>query len=418
MSNPKSIDLSNFSETKPDGAHYWKAIQNSINNLLSDEHEKGFQNLPHPKRLEAEKLLVPSYLSPEHIGGSKRGDLSTLLNMSYMFFKGSFFDVDAYTTITLNRFPYINDMLNSHGVDPHNVLVANYIEHYHHFHNDPIVEYTDGLIGLLNQTSLSGIDKIPVRLLRSPYKSMYLDFRNAPQLPTLDDQKICGAYVYETSAHPKDLGDAYMEYMRTEPSLKRLSDSGNLDDSEELVCLSILLIAYPEGIKTIDDGCYRTTFSFMFNANADDDISIGDIVTGHTGGMTSEEDFNFTEMNEPLGLVFNSLLYMNSTENERKVFKEGTELAIKTKQIKNPKKLRKMERQILETYDFVRIGKTYNLEGVYSRTSGGWKVSPHIRRGHFRKQRYGKDRSLTRVQWIMPTAIGGDGTTPSRVKVQ
>lgn len=418
MSHIKQINLSSFLRSKPEGRHYWSAIEKSINNVVSGGGCEAHPNLPHPKRLEAEQLLVPNFLTAEHLGGSKQADFGQLLNMNYLFFNDKFFDIDTYVTILENRFPYIQSHLGRYAPDPHNVLLANAIEHYHHYNKAPIIEYTDGLIGLLTQTSLDGIGDIPVRLLRSPYKCMYLDFRNAPVLPHMEEQNVCGAYVYETSAHPKDLGEDYMKSMMNEPSLKRLLKSGNLDDTEELVCLSVLLIAYPDDIKTIDDGCYRTTFNFMFNANAPDSISIGDIVQGHTGGMTSDEDFNFSQMNEPLGLVFNSLLYMNSSENERTEFKHGTELEIKTKQIKNPKKLRKMERQLTETYDFVRIGKTYNLEGIYSRTSKGWKVSPHIRRGHFRRQRYGKNRALTKITWIMPTAIGGDGNQPAKVKVQ
>ncbi|WP_210498859.1 hypothetical protein [Vibrio crassostreae] len=414
----KKINLSSFKSNKPESAKYFDQLEDSLSAMVDGAMGEPYPSLPHPKRLIEEKVSLPPFVTSEFFKPYYTKEAGSLLNLQHSLFTGAIFDLDLYSNLLVHQFPAISNLYNQMGVDPHNAVLAGTIEQYHQYNDAPIVEYTEGLIGLLSQTSSTGLDKMPVRYIRSPYNCMYLDFRNAPQLPMMEDEEVVGAYVIERTTQPQEISDRHLEYIKNEPSMARLLESGLLDLNKEMVYLTILLVSHPSDMKHLSDGYRRTTFSYMFNADTDDDVTIGDIIKGHTGGMVSDTDYSFAQMMSPLSLVFNSILYMNSNENERAEIKRGTDLEVKLKQVKNPKKARKLLRQARGNYDSIRIGKLYKLDGVMSRTGDGWKVEPHIRRGHFRNQRYGKGRALSKLKWIMPMPIGEEKAATKTVKMQ
>lgn len=415
------VNLQSFARNAPAHKHYYDDVERSLERLLTHSVSEPVPSIPHPRRLIAEDVSLPPFTFVGMLDKENGSDVSVLFNTMKQFYEGKFFDLDLFSRAVVHGYPKVEQFWRSVMNEPEIGFATSIIENFHHYNKAPVVEYTNGLIGLLSQTSSLGIDKIPVRHIRSPYQCMYLNFNNAPSLPTLDGNKVVGAYIYERTANPSTLSDAEQQYLGSEVSIKRILDSGLVDPTEEIVCMSVLLISYPDETKHLTDGYHRTLFNFMFNSNSSDEISLGQIVNAHTGGVISESmtDYTFEEMFEPLSLVFNSIMYMNCSEDERKSIKSGTELEVKLKQVKNPKKARKVAKELKTAYDYIRIGKEYELDGIYDRTqTGGWKVSAHIRRGHFRAVPYGKGRKLSKIVWVMPTKVGVGKCTNPDVKVK
>jgi hypothetical protein len=68
------------------------------------------------------------------------------------------------------------------------------------------------------------------------------------------------------------------------------------------------------------------------------------------------------------------------------------------------KKRAKAERKLSSLYDCIVVGPETSLSEITS-ASGERTVIPHWRRGHFRAQLYGKDRTMRRLIFIQPLIV-------------
>jgi hypothetical protein len=173
---------------------------------------------------------------------------------------------------------------------------------------------------------------------------------------------------------------------------------------------------------------------FSIACSIDPDIKISDTVFNQD--EVKKHDFlgvSFDDMKDPISLVINSLLYMLTKQSERQEFKEASGMMMKIKKLKNVSKRRKSEQRLNRSvYDYVRIGKSFSIEGLtnYNKEHTGAKKS-HVRFGHFNtfyvghKVERGSDGEIARdrdgntipiskeqreieVKWIMPTLINAD----------
>lgn len=108
-------------------------------------------------------------------------------------------------------------------------------------------------------------------------------------------------------------------------------------------------------------------------------------------------------------LVFQTariLLYLNCAQARTQAVSEHSELMAKVERA-GPAKRPKLLRQFARTYDFIRVGPEQFPE-LKQNAAGGRSVSAHLRRGHFRNQRYGEGRELVRVVWIDATMVNAE----------
>jgi len=107
-----------------------------------------------------------------------------------------------------------------------------------------------------------------------------------------------------------------------------------------------------------------------------------------------------------INLILNLLLVALATKNVERKNKPN----LTAKQVIRPKALK-------SNYEYtttLTIGKVVGAEREEG-DIGGWKVRPHLRRGHIREQRYGPNRQLVKKLFIQPVFVNAaDGVMSQR----
>lgn len=417
------IDLSSFKRNNPDSEHYITALENTLTKIVFNRDDQTSKpNLPFPKRLIEEHYHVPPFMCEDIL--TEQSKLSYMINTHLTFLRNSAtMDSAHYATIIDYKYPETANFFGSHDSYSNiNNLECKVIMDAHMYHRSPIVEISDGLSELLCKTNLNNLKNIPAGLIRSKYSQFYLDLRSYEELPKIGDISITGIYYRERKFTPSEIGEGYIHYLNSDESIKRAIDSGSLPLDKPLIGVDMVMIGQEDLNAPLSDGYTTTLFSYIYNEEQGYDLSIWDVVNHHrpqSDVIDTASEFSFEYMREPLSAIFNVLLYMNASEEDREEIKAGTELEVKIKEVTNKKKKRRLEKLRDTEYDRIRIGKKYKLRGQLKGSKGSSaKKDTHIRGGHWRKQPYGKNRAFIKPKWIMPMVIGDGELTEKAVTIQ
>ncbi|CAH7382956.1 hypothetical protein VCHA53O466_40445 [Vibrio chagasii] len=412
------VNLQSFKKNNPQASDYISSLEVSLSNVITDEYSESFPKLPHPKRIVQEGLLVPPLATKDMF--TKTSKLSYFINTMINICeskKASTLEMMARAVIY--EYPEILDLYQNDEQIAYCAIESRLAEHMCIYNKAPVIEMTEGIAQLLSNTNINNTDTIPVGALKSRYQQCYYDFTATPKLPSINGTPIVGAYYLEDELLASEIDKDKLDWLKQDTSIMSAVNRGTLTLDEDLTFVTIVLVGYRNGIA-LHEGVEQTVTSYMYNSSRGDEVSISDVFYAHADGALSKEDssndtFDFNEMKEPLSLLFNILLYMGCTEDDREIIKDGTDLEIQIKQVKNPKKARKYIRQRGTKYDYVRIGRQYKLEGSnHSNSNSSTPRDTHFRSGHWRSQKHGKGRKLTKMIWIKPTIVGDGVSTKQK----
>ncbi|GAA5138589.1 hypothetical protein [Thalassotalea piscium] len=275
---------------------------------------------------------------------------------------------------------------------------------------------TEQLSQLLSLTDIK--DKASCQFFNTPFESVYVECRDP-------NVKI---WNQETAWHQIE-GFYINRYMITEEEIRNNWDS-NLADSRymlgylakkgyisrnggDVIMFEVLATGSPK--ETIfNDATYA--FSFVIQ---DPVKSINEAIEAHTSyyqyshskikmlpngeietPMSHDDKLTFTNTIE---LMAKTLLYINSSQAHKREVNEELSLEQAIKRTFNKAKIRKLERKIASTSNYILIGcdRYQSLKHQKNQKT----IKTHWRRGFFRNQRYGEKNALMRLKWIEPTVV-------------
>lgn len=330
--------------------------------------------------------------------------------------------------IVNNRFGLARDKIEKliNG-DAETFISTRFIEAQHLAQSGPTIVYHPDLLALLQMTDAQKASNVPTTMLKVPYTSIYLDWRDARHpITSADGQSYQGCYV-QSHVVPYDKAKE-MALLDEDASLRLATEKGYIVEGKDILFFDMLFIGQPDDPDMISN----TLFSIA--CSIDPDIKISDTVFSQT--EVDQHDFlgvAYDDMKDPISLVINSLMYMLTKQSKRQEFKEASGMMMQIKKLKNPAKVRKAEQRLNRSvYDYVRIGKSFSIEGLTGYNDGhkGAKKS-HVRFGHFNTFYVGhkverdhkgeirrdddgvtipipKEERDIEVKWIMPTTINAD----------
>jgi len=232
-----------------------------------------------------------------------------------------------------------------------------------------LIELTPALEQLLDRSDLG--DDIPTDLLRPPMPSCYIKFSEAMQraiMPPPSEDFICnrveGVYVFES--------------VREEQRAVALVAICGFSDNPKL------------GAGTID------------MIISDEQRPLNDLIQGICSKLADDQEgarqFAMAQ------LCTKIFLYWNVERARQEAQTPYSDALIQLKG-RGPKKAAKLRRQMDKLYDRILLGPLILPSHLYGQHG---EVSPHWRRGHFRMQPHGPQRSLRKVLFIAPTLIRAD----------
>lgn len=265
-----------------------------------------------------------------------------------------------------------------------------------------IMQTTDALEELLAHTDIH--DTLPASLLRLPYPTVYLECGQNRhhahyQVHHLDQTlPLEGIYLSEgwLSLDRYTVSDEYREIFG-------ISDGGRYR------VIDVCAVGSPIDL----DNAYDDAWRYFTIPIVRDDESIASILDKleqftrvHAGKMAGVPlDVVKEETSNILHYVMKAMLYLGSSEIRQDWNREHTEAMERIKRVA-PKKQAKLRRQAARAYDRIVVGPT-RIEGAPEQ-SGGRTRAAHVRRGHFRSQRFGQGLAETKVIWIAPTFVNKD----------
>tara|TARA_Y100001949_G_scaffold143993_1_gene126749 strand:- start:2344 stop:3723 length:1380 start_codon:yes stop_codon:yes gene_type:complete len=315
-------------------------------------------------------------------------------------------------------------------------LQARIIEAAHLAHKGPTIAYHPNLYQMLRLTDTDKLTNIPITMINTPYKSMYLDWNGLnTDIADVDGIKYQGCYVQTRTVTWKAMVDGNI--IANDSALQVAYEKGTIKDNEDVLFFDMLFVGKPE-----NNAAMQTTL-FSISASKVEGLSIRDAVfDAEEASQHAFVGIPIDDMKEAIALVINTLLYMTAKKSVREEMKEMAGMEKKLLNIKNPAKKRKAQARLMKnTYDYVRIGKAYELhrEDEPKREGKQGKQEPHIRLGFFNtfyigdrilkddnglpvKDKDGKsiplpiEKRAKEVRWVMPYLVNADSLSDISVK--
>ena len=418
------LDLSSFKQNHPEIEDYFSYIESMVaNNGEADLYQR---NLPYPDNLQRFYRLMPLPIFYP---------FETEKFKSLMVFTGEWikklhesFPPQSVINMIASNYPEIHKSVSEElGVDFFTFISCRLMEALHLSHKSPTIHYHEDLFKMLRMTDVKRSCDVPVTAIKVPYKSVYLDWRDlATEVKGADGAVYQGCYVQSyVTTYEKMNGTHLFKY---DPSLRESVQKGLIKPDKELMFFNM------EFVEKCDDPDRIQNMLFSVACSIDDSIKLTDAMFSHEEiEVINKGNTAFADMEEPIGLVISTLMYMNTKDAFREEFKEASGMALKIKELKNATKKRKaLSRLNKSVYDYVRIGKTFKLEGVDNTASGaGSKKSAHMRLGYFNQYYIGhklkrnkegdvirdsegngieipKEEREIEVKWIMPTLVNAE----------
>ncbi len=129
------------------------------------------------------------------------------------------------------------------------------------------------------------------------------------------------------------------------------------------------------------------------------------------------EHHEYVLIDKSLKLIINSLCYINSKDSDNEIYTTNDQATTLVNNLKKAKKTQEKNRikQKLEKFSYSKIHLLGgNLKKQYENLKTEIEVEPHWRRGHWRKQPYGKGLTETKLIWIKPTIVRKDKGLPEQ----
>ncbi|MCK4083765.1 hypothetical protein HCY52_08040 [Acinetobacter radioresistens] len=268
-----------------------------------------------------------------------------------------------------------------------------------------IFQFSKDLTEMLNQT---GNDDIQMGNIKLPYNSLYLHFGPQDNLVLENGWLVDGAYIESRgdsgnfkitlTSVPLDIEETKYWFLKREPFYSQ----DIIGDYADKNLKEVISLIYKDSIdrlsstKTLIDG----------NEPLDIDMEIVDVSEANAITRLDEATQKFPVYQSALKLIVNALCYITSYKEdiEYKFTDDVPKILLDT--AKTPKQHKKLEEKLKgDGYSKVHIcGENILMKSGIS--TGQRSVEMHWRRGHWRKQPYGENRSLMKLKWIMPMLIG------------
>lgn len=431
------VNLSEFKKNRPNIAPLFDYMERALESEFTD---RTYSNaLPYPENIDRfTKLFLPNFLYSPSTKEFK-DMLSFVADWTEHFhFAGPNIMLLKFLA---NKAPDVFNRLGEglHGEagiaengqangDVSTFLQARMIEAAHLAHKGPTIAYHPNLYQMLRLTDADKLANIPITMLNTPYQSMYLDWKEfADDIRDVEGTNYQGCYVQKRVVPWKLMKDANV--IANDRALVAAHEKGVIQDNTDVLFFDMLFVC-----KSNNDGAFQTTL-FSIAASQVEGLSIKDAV--FSAEEAKQHDFvgaSLDEMKEAIALVVNSILYMSAKQSVREEMKEMAGMEKKILNIKNPAKKRKALARIAKnTYDYVRIGKAYELHREFESSTEGkaGKQTPHIRLGFFNtfytgdrivkdddgkpvKDKEGKsipipkDKRAKEIKWVMPYLVNAD----------
>lgn len=392
--------------------------------FLSREANKGkdLMLLPHPMRLTVNGLhpfesMVP-VASPEKVAGAVMNlyqRVASGLSFSQAF--GEFFENLPEASEVMEHFNELGHGSNL-GNFQLNLMVYSWV-----LNDRPTFQIEDMLAKALTDTDFAA--DTPCEFFRSPLPFCFIEFGQDRDLgikvfhEESGDHELEGCYIneYTDSQHIKEM-----------PVSKELAEKGLIDlNSEKLRRVELTFIGSPVGKDNVMDDATRD-ISLVFDDSRSSEI--GEMLKAHldiyknvdayigTAKVSATSDEFGSEIEILINYLVTVLLFINSSAAVRSGVDEFTPLLHSVKETKNKGKLKKKQKRLRKARQHILIRSTEPLEKMYGKGSGTGLKSAHWRRGHLRKQKYGKGLSETKIIFISPTLIGSGEAKPKGYKVR
>lgn len=299
--------------------------------------------------------------------------------------------------------------------------------HVYYAKGSRMFKLEDRLTEMLNKTDLGM--KTPSGFVAPPYSNIFL--HAAPDFTIYNaqsgDHPVDGFYI-NSYVIPDEAFTHLFRELTSIGLFQHLAEKGLLTEAGgDVRVFELLAVGRPKR-NVVDDASFSFTIAFQDPAR-----SVQEVVDEHCyyyGNKVANcnrnvlEGINFENADELhqkqlkncVEFVVKALLYINSEDSTRSKVMELSDLKMKMHGLKNPAKKRKLQRKLDHACDYTLIG----FKGEYESTGGpgtGTK-STHWRRGHFREQRYGENRSKSKMIMIQPTIVGKGKPTTKEYKVK
>lgn len=274
-----------------------------------------------------------------------------------------------------------------------------------------IFDFPSELSTLFTQTDVA---EIPLGSIKLPYNSLYLYFGIIEELEFESGWFFDGAYVESRGS----IGDIRFT-LTAAPKERFLSKLWYLYPEVEYT--QDLVFKYRD--KNLSEAISESLAERLEYIREKQRNGIGKNLEfeGHTVvDLSSKNSFKREEITlerhkvytPALQLVVNALCYITAyPEDIEEVWPEGTPDSMKKKTTHGTAKEQARAKSKLASMGYVPVylcGKNLaDQHGVLEASKNkGKKPSTHWRRGHWRNQAYGKERSLHRLIWVMPVLVG------------
>lgn len=271
-----------------------------------------------------------------------------------------------------------------------------------------IFQFSKDLTEMLNQT---GNDDIQMGNIKLPYNSVYLHFGPQDELVLENGWLVDGAYIesrgesgnFRITLTSVPLNTEESKYWMLKPEPYFSQDIvGEYADKNLKEVISIIFKETIDSLSSNQSLLNEESERILSENN----IKVIDNTQQNTLIRLEESQQKFPVYQSALTLIVNALCYISSYKEdiEYKYTDDVPKILVDTvKAAKNP--LKAEQKLKAEGYSKVhicgeRIAAKTGLSDQH-RT-----VEVHWRRGHWRKQPYGENRSLSKLKWIMPMLIG------------
>lgn len=257
-----------------------------------------------------------------------------------------------------------------------------------------IFNFSRELLQLLDKTD---VEDIQFQNIRHPFKEYYISFRNL-------DRDILG------------------EYMEFEYKLDGVYISNEIDNA---IILHITGFNENKKVKNwwyYPDFTNINTLDFVKPENTVKDAlsnlysNLNQRVPEAEGDLIPNLDRTFKEIERNIKLIINCILFLSTQEEDlTKEYPTDIPSRLTSKlskaKTKHQREVAKAEinRNGFSKITFAKLHKSERIESGI-----GSEVSPHWRRGHWRKQPFGHNLSEIKLIWIKPTIVRKDKGKPTK----
>jgi hypothetical protein len=414
------IDLSDFKSKRPNLTPLYEYLEE----MYADNGETTCyrDNIPYPENVKRFFRLMP----PVVFYPTKSDKFLKLLAWMSDWIETvhESYPTQSFINAIANAFPEMYEGVRKKlGVDFHTFITCRMIECVHLAHQGPTVHYHPDLFNMLSVTDVKKSCDVPISVLKVPYTSVYLDWRDCAEVANADGDVYQGCYVQSTVMKYEDAVSTGI--LESDISLKQSVKKGLIRKDKDLFFFNMEFISKCTDPERIDN------LLFSIACSIDNDILLKDAMfSDEEVDIFNKDGTSFKTMESPIGMVISTLMYMNTKDSVRADMKEASGMAIQIKQMKNATKKRKAQAGLTRSvYDYVRIGHRFELDGLFEKSgTNPSKKSAHIRLGYFNRYYVGKklirddagevvrdqdgngieipkEEREIEVKWIMPTLV-------------